>query len=131
MGIDLGNLICIEQVEYLPVVSPLDNKKESAACFSERVRICVDKNPFFFRHDFGFASLFFSLFMPLFYRLLMEVDTYKYMQTCHAMATSLNVVQTSHSYGDLMLLMKATQSKSKLVYIFVYSDALPIFCNKL
>ncbi|KAL6290123.1 hypothetical protein ACE6H2_007633 [Prunus campanulata] len=58
------------EVEYLPVVSPLDKKKESAVRFSER--------------------------------------------TCHAMATSLNVVQTSHSYGDLMLLMKATQSKSKL-----------------
>ncbi|KAM1634423.1 hypothetical protein TB1_026963 [Malus domestica] len=57
------------EVEYLPVVSPLENKKESAICFSER--------------------------------------------TSHAIATALNVVQTSHSYGDLMLLTKASQSKLK------------------
>ncbi|TQD87682.1 hypothetical protein C1H46_026770 [Malus baccata] len=59
------------EVEYLPVVSPLENKKESAICFSER--------------------------------------------TSHAIATALNVVQTSHSYGDLMLLTKASQSKLKPV----------------
>lgn len=33
------------------------------------------------------------------------------MQTSHAIATALNVVQTSHSYGDLMLLTRASQSK--------------------
>ncbi|GAB4861853.1 Lysophospholipid acyltransferase lpeat2 [Ancistrocladus abbreviatus] len=31
--------------------------------------------------------------------------------TGHALASALNVVQTSHSYGDLMLLMKAAQAK--------------------
>ncbi|KAH0933160.1 hypothetical protein HID58_010277 [Brassica napus] len=32
-------------------------------------------------------------------------------KTSHAIATSLNVVQTSHSYGDLMLLNKASELK--------------------
>ncbi|XP_031285329.1 lysophospholipid acyltransferase LPEAT2-like [Pistacia vera] len=32
-------------------------------------------------------------------------------RTSHAIASALNVVQTSHSYGDLMLLNKASQSK--------------------
>ncbi|KAK9910655.1 hypothetical protein M0R45_034609 [Rubus argutus] len=59
------------EVEYLPVVSPLDNKKESAFHFAQR--------------------------------------------TSHAMAAALNVVQTSHSFGDLMLLVKAAESKSKQV----------------
>lgn len=54
------------EVEYLPVVTPLDHEKESAARFAER--------------------------------------------TSHILATALNVVQTSHSYGDVMLLMKAAES---------------------
>ncbi|CAN6704253.1 unnamed protein product [Malus baccata var. baccata] len=41
-------------------------------------------------------------------------------RTSHAIATALNVVQTSHSYGDLMLLMKASQSKLKLEQPSVY-----------
>lgn len=40
------------------------------------------------------------------------------MQTSHAMAAALNVVQTSHSFGDLMLLMKAADLKSKQVFLF-------------
>lgn len=44
------------------------------------------------------------------------------MQTGHAIATALNVVQTSHSYGDLMLLTRASQSKQVhiLSYIVLY-----------
>ncbi|XP_057980846.1 lysophospholipid acyltransferase LPEAT2 isoform X2 [Malania oleifera] len=57
------------EVEYLPIVSPLENKKESAPLFSKR--------------------------------------------TSHAIAIALNVVQTSHSYGDLMLLTRAAQSKQE------------------
>nr|AZM65199.1 lysophospholipid acyltransferase 8 [Vitellaria paradoxa] len=57
------------EVEYLPIVSPLENQKENAASFAQR--------------------------------------------TSHAMATALNVVQTSHSYGDLMLLAKASESKKE------------------
>ena len=34
-----------------------------------------------------------------------------YVQTGRIIATALNVVQTSHSYGDAMLLAKATESK--------------------
>lgn len=33
------------------------------------------------------------------------------VQTAHAMCTALNVVQTSHSFGDVMLLAKASESK--------------------
>ncbi|XP_034708450.1 lysophospholipid acyltransferase LPEAT2 isoform X1 [Vitis riparia] len=57
------------EVEYLPVISPLENKKENAVHFAKR--------------------------------------------TGHAIATALNVVQTSHSYGDLMLLTRASQSKQE------------------
>lgn len=34
-------------------------------------------------------------------------------RTAYAMATALNVVQTSHTYGDMMLLMKAEESKQE------------------
>ncbi|XP_040999443.1 lysophospholipid acyltransferase LPEAT2-like [Juglans microcarpa x Juglans regia] len=57
------------EVEYLPVVSPLTNRKESIIHLAER--------------------------------------------TSHAIATALNVTETSHSYGDLMLLTKALQSKQE------------------
>ncbi|XP_059456277.1 lysophospholipid acyltransferase LPEAT2 [Corylus avellana] len=57
------------EVEYLPVVSPLNNQKESAVHLAQR--------------------------------------------TSHAIATELNVIQTSHSYGDLMLVMKASQSRQE------------------
>ncbi|XP_048321077.2 lysophospholipid acyltransferase LPEAT2 [Ziziphus jujuba] len=57
------------EVEYLPVMSPLDNKKESAARFAQR--------------------------------------------TSYAIASALNVVRTSHSYGDIMLLEKALQAKKE------------------
>ncbi|CAL5382856.1 unnamed protein product [Camellia sinensis] len=55
------------EVQYLPVVAPLENQKENAAHFAQR--------------------------------------------TSHAIATALNVVQTSHSYGDIMLFAKASKSK--------------------
>ncbi|GFY90313.1 calcineurin B subunit-like protein [Actinidia rufa] len=55
------------EVEYLPVISPLENQKENAVHFAER--------------------------------------------TGRIIATALNVVQTSHSYGDFMLLAKASESK--------------------
>ncbi|XP_031495332.1 lysophospholipid acyltransferase LPEAT2 [Nymphaea colorata] len=53
------------EVEYLPVISPLENKKESPIHFAAR--------------------------------------------TSHAIASALNVVQTFHSYGDLLLLLKASE----------------------
>ncbi|KAJ6722822.1 PHOSPHOLIPID ACYLTRANSFERASE [Salix koriyanagi] len=55
------------EVEYLPIVSPLDNCKENPAQFAKR--------------------------------------------TSHAIASALNVAQTNHSYGDLMLLVKASELK--------------------
>ncbi|CAL5381703.1 unnamed protein product [Camellia sinensis] len=55
------------EVEYLPIVSTLENQKENAAHFAQR--------------------------------------------TSHVIATALNVVQTSHSYGDIMLVAKASESK--------------------
>ncbi|CAN6481049.1 unnamed protein product [Victoria cruziana] len=53
------------EVEYLPVISPLENKKESPSHFAAR--------------------------------------------TSHAIASVLNVVQTFHAYGDLLLLLKASE----------------------
>ncbi|XP_020243252.1 lysophospholipid acyltransferase LPEAT2 isoform X2 [Asparagus officinalis] len=53
------------EVEYLPLIAPLEIKQESAVHFAER--------------------------------------------TSYAMARALNVVQTSHSYGDMMLLTRASQ----------------------
>lgn len=61
--------------------------------------------------------------MLLFSILVIDIGTYFYMQTSHAMAAALNVVQTSHSFGDLMLLVKAAESKSKQVFFFVDSYA--------
>lgn len=57
------------EVEYLPIVSPLENQKENAVHFAKR--------------------------------------------TSHAIASSLNVVQTSHSYADALLLMKAAESNKE------------------
>ncbi|KAF6160409.1 hypothetical protein GIB67_019178 [Kingdonia uniflora] len=57
------------EIEYLPVVVPLENQKENAIHLAER--------------------------------------------TSYAIANALNVVQTSHSYGDIMLLTKASQSKQE------------------
>ncbi|TKY63812.1 Lysophospholipid acyltransferase LPEAT2 [Spatholobus suberectus] len=56
------------EVEYLPVISPLDDK-ETAVHFRER--------------------------------------------TSRAMATTMNVVQTGHSYGDIMLHTKAQEAKQE------------------
>lgn len=53
------------EVEYLPLVSPHENRKENAIHFSQR--------------------------------------------TSSVMASALNVVQTSHSYGDFMLFSKASE----------------------
>ncbi|GAB2271619.1 Lysophospholipid acyltransferase lpeat2 [Dionaea muscipula] len=57
------------EVEYLPVIKPLENQKESASRFAQR--------------------------------------------TAFAIASALNITQTSYSYGDLMLLMKAAQRKQE------------------
>ncbi|KAF5194282.1 Lysophospholipid acyltransferase lpeat2 [Thalictrum thalictroides] len=57
------------EVEYLPVVYPLESKKETVVEFAGR--------------------------------------------TSYALADALNVVQTSHSYGDLMLLTKAAEFKQE------------------
>lgn len=47
------------------------------------------------------------------------------MQTAHAMATSLNLVQTSYTYGDMLLLMKAVELKQ--VSSLISFDALSLF----
>lgn len=41
------------------------------------------------------------------------------MQTSHAIATALNVVQTSHSHGDLMLITKASEFK-QVIFTSLY-----------
>ncbi|CAH9098085.1 unnamed protein product [Cuscuta epithymum] len=57
------------EVEYLPIVFPLENRKENAFHFAQR--------------------------------------------TGNAMASALNVLQTSHSYADALLLMKAAEYKQE------------------
>lgn len=57
------------EVEYLPVIRPMQSQKENVSLFAER--------------------------------------------TAHAMATSLNLVQTSYTYGDMLLLMKAVELKQE------------------
>ncbi|XWS32266.1 hypothetical protein CRYUN_Cryun23aG0145400 [Craigia yunnanensis] len=44
-------------------------------------------------------------------------------KTGQAMASALNVVQTSHSYGDLMLLMKAAQLQQEKPWIYMVEMA--------
>ncbi|XWS77133.1 hypothetical protein CRYUN_Cryun01aG0235900 [Craigia yunnanensis] len=44
-------------------------------------------------------------------------------RTGQAMASALNVVQTSHSYGDLMLLMKAAQLQQEKPWIYMVEMA--------
>ncbi|KAB2002833.1 hypothetical protein ES319_D11G091600v1 [Gossypium barbadense] len=44
-------------------------------------------------------------------------------RTGRAMASALNVVQTSHSYGDLMLLMKAAQLQQEKPWIYMVEMA--------
>ncbi|KAL0425916.1 UNVERIFIED_CONTAM: Lysophospholipid acyltransferase LPEAT2 [Sesamum radiatum] len=57
------------EIEYLPLVSPHENRKENAHHFAQR--------------------------------------------TGHVIASALNVAQTSHSYGDFMLLARAAESKQE------------------
>ncbi|XP_060218721.1 lysophospholipid acyltransferase LPEAT2 isoform X1 [Lycium barbarum] len=57
------------EVEYLPVISPHENRKENAVRFAQR--------------------------------------------TGNAIASALNVVQTSHSYGDVLLLGKALEANQE------------------
>ncbi|KAF3632376.1 Lysophospholipid acyltransferase LPEAT2 [Capsicum annuum] len=57
------------EVEYLPVITPHENRKESASRFAQR--------------------------------------------TGHVVASALNVVQTSHSYGDVLLLSKALEANQE------------------
>ncbi|KAI9110158.1 hypothetical protein K1719_019199 [Acacia pycnantha] len=63
------------EVEYLPIISALDDKKETASQFAER--------------------------------------------TSRVMATSLNTVQTGHSFGDLMLYTKAQEAKQENPSVFM------------
>ncbi|KAI9182651.1 hypothetical protein LWI28_027529 [Acer negundo] len=44
-------------------------------------------------------------------------------KTSHALASALNVVQTSHSYGDVMLYMRASQSKQEKASIYMVEMA--------
>lgn len=44
------------------------------------------------------------------------------MQTSRAIASALNVVQTSHSYGDIMLLEKALESNQVSVFSLIFIE---------
>ncbi|XP_051143627.1 lysophospholipid acyltransferase LPEAT2-like isoform X2 [Andrographis paniculata] len=67
------------EVEYLPIVSPNEIHKESAAHFAQR--------------------------------------------TARAIATALNVPQTSHSFGDFLLLAKAAESKQENTALYMVEMA--------
>lgn len=43
------------------------------------------------------------------------------VQTSHAIATALNVIRTSHSFGDLMLVMKASQSRQVCISCLIFT----------
>lgn len=49
------------------------------------------------------------------------------MQTSHAIATALNVTETSHSYGDLMLLTKALQSRQVCISCLLFMPIAILF----
>lgn len=67
------------EVEYLPVISPLENMKENAVQLSGR--------------------------------------------TSHAIATALNVVQTSHSYVDMLLYARASELKQEKPWLYMVEMA--------
>ncbi|KAI5647319.1 hypothetical protein M9H77_33324 [Catharanthus roseus] len=67
------------EVEYLPVVSPLENMKENAVQLARR--------------------------------------------TGHVIATALNVVQTLHSYGDMLLCSKASEFKQEKPSLYMVEMA--------
>ncbi|KAG4158791.1 hypothetical protein ERO13_D02G138950v2, partial [Gossypium hirsutum] len=51
-------------------------------------------------------------------------------KTGQAMANALNVVQTSHSYGDLMLLMKAAELQQERPWSYMVEMArIELFTN--
>ncbi|PPD81616.1 hypothetical protein GOBAR_DD21453 [Gossypium barbadense] len=51
------------------------------------------------------------------------IKSYVCRQTGQAMASALNVVQTSHSYGDLMLLMKAAELQQERPWSYMVEMA--------
>lgn len=55
------------------------------------------------------------------------------MQVSHAIATAMNVVQTGHSYGDIMLHMKAQEAKQVCTFYYwlrlsIHPSNLIAFC---
>lgn len=55
------------------------------------------------------------------------------MQTGRAIATAMNAVQTGHSYGDIMLYLKAQEAKqvcifSFLLQLYLHPSFLIVFC---
>ena len=63
---------------------------------------------------------YFPAFVFFFLWRILVLMVYLWIQTSHAIAASLNVVQTSHSYGDLMLLNKASELKLVCVCVFYF-----------
>jgi len=52
------------------------------------------------------------------------------MQTSRALATALNAVQTGHSYGDIMLNLKAQEAK-QVCFFFIGLDYILILVTLL
>ncbi|KAG5565608.1 hypothetical protein RHGRI_001498 [Rhododendron griersonianum] len=54
----------------------------------------------------------------------MFTQFHNFMETGHAIATSLNVMKTSYSYGDFMLLAKASESKQENPRLYMVEMAM-------
>ncbi|WVZ17262.1 hypothetical protein V8G54_010244 [Vigna mungo] len=100
------------EIEYLPVVYPLDDK-ETAVHFRERydprnlywsINFCCELSSR--RFVSGNLGIFIYLWISL-------VFWFPYEGTSRALATALNAVQTGHSYGDTMLCLKAQEAKQE------------------
>ncbi|KAK6117775.1 hypothetical protein DH2020_048477 [Rehmannia glutinosa] len=83
------------EVEYLPLVRPHENRKENALHFAQRMAVAHLRR--------GQAAL----------ATQSSKGVEDVFDTGHVMASALNVAQTSHSYGDFMLLAKAAESKQE------------------
>lgn len=53
----------------------------------------------------------------------------KILQTSYSMANALNVLPTSHSFGDMILLTRASElAKVKNICLFYQGTILPVLC---
>ncbi|EHA8589476.1 hypothetical protein COCNU_scaffold010097G000020 [Cocos nucifera] len=106
------------QVEYLPIIAPLE-KQQNAVHFAERTGYAMAStlNVVQTSHSYGDLMLMTRAlelakveYLPIIAPLEKQQNAVHFAErTGYAMASTLNVVQTSHSYGDLMLMTRALE----------------------